>query len=88
MKDRWMIRGDSCSSIATARGGCPCQFGARSTNGFCEAIGAGHIEEGYFNETKLDGLNWILLVRVARRNRGGQRSQPGDYRRKRRSCSA
>ena len=62
MKDRWMIRGAMFVNCNCAWG-CPCQFGARSTNGFCEAIGVGHIEEGYFNETKLDGLNWILIVK-------------------------
>ena len=42
--------------------GCPCQFGAPTTHGHCEALVAGHIEEGTFNETKLDGLDWALLV--------------------------
>ena len=62
MNDKWMIRATQFVNCNCAWG-CPCQFGARSTNGFCEAMGVGHIEEGYFNETKLDGLNWILLVK-------------------------
>ena len=62
MNDKWMIRGIQFVNCNCAWG-CPCQFGARSTNGFCEAMGVGHIEEGYFNETKLDGLNWILVVK-------------------------
>ena len=62
MNDKWMIRGTEFVNCNCAWG-CPCQFNARSTNGFCEAIGAGHIEEGYFNDTKLDGLNWITILK-------------------------
>ena len=43
--------------------GCPCQFSAPSTHGKCEAIVGGIIEEGYFNDTRLDGLNWVILVK-------------------------
>lgn len=25
-------------------------------------MGAGHIEEGHFNDTRLDGLNWVMLL--------------------------
>ncbi|MGA9357112.1 MAG: DUF1326 domain-containing protein [Mycobacterium sp.] len=42
--------------------GCPCQFGAKSTHGRCEAFMCGHIEQGNFNETKLDGLDWAVLM--------------------------
>lgn len=62
MNDKWMIRGAQFVNCNCAWG-CPCQFSARSTNGFCEAIGVGHVEEGYFNDTKLDGLNWIMVVK-------------------------
>ena len=62
MKDRWMIRGVQFVNCNCAWG-CPCQFGARSTNGFCDGFGVGHIEEGYFNDTKLNDLNWILIAK-------------------------
>jgi hypothetical protein len=62
MNDKWMIRGTEFVNCNCAWG-CPCQFNARSTNGFCEAIGVGHIEEGYFSDTKLDGLNWIMVLK-------------------------
>ena len=62
MNDKWMIRGVQFVNCNCAWG-CPCQFGAKSTNGFCEGFGVGHIEDGYFNETKLDGLNWILIAK-------------------------
>ncbi len=61
MADRWMIRGKEYGNCVCAWG-CPCQFNAPSTHGHCEAVVAGHIEEGHFNETRLDGLNFVLLV--------------------------
>jgi hypothetical protein len=61
MADEWMIRGPEFVNCNCAWG-CPCQFGSNSTHGFCEAVCAGRIEEGYFNETRLDGLSWVLLV--------------------------
>lgn len=36
--------------------GCPCQFVALPTHGTCEAIAAWRIDEGYFGNTRLDGL--------------------------------
>jgi hypothetical protein len=61
MADHWMLRGVEYANCNCAWG-CPCQFGAPSTHGRCEAVVAGHIEEGAFNGTKLDGLDWALLV--------------------------
>ncbi|MEE1920159.1 DUF1326 domain-containing protein [Pseudomonas asiatica] len=37
--------------------GCPCQFNALPTHGTCEAAVGYHIEEGYFDEVSLAGLN-------------------------------
>lgn len=62
MADKWMIRGLEYGNCNCAFG-CPCQFGSPSTHGSCEAVIGGIIEEGYFNDTKLDGLNWALLVK-------------------------
>jgi len=61
MADRWMLRGSNYVNCNCAQG-CPCQFGAPSTHGFCEAVEAIEIEEGYFNDTRLDGLRAIMLV--------------------------
>jgi hypothetical protein len=36
--------------------GCPCQFNALPTHGFCEAIGAVAIDKGYHGDVRLDGL--------------------------------
>jgi hypothetical protein len=56
-----MIRGSEFENCICAWG-CPCQFGAKSTYGRCEAFMCGHIEEGNFNDTSLDGLNWAVLM--------------------------
>jgi len=61
MADRWMIRGTEFTNC-NCNWGCPCQFGSPTTRGFCEALITGEIEEGYFNETRLDSLKWALLV--------------------------
>jgi hypothetical protein len=61
MSDQWMIRGTQFANCNCAWG-CPCQFNSPTTNGHCEAIEAGHIEEGNYNSTRLDGLNYAMLV--------------------------
>lgn len=56
----WMIRGPE---IATCNcdWGCPCQFNALPTHGNCRAGVAMRIEEGYFEDVRLDGLAWAAL---------------------------
>lgn len=61
MTDKWMIRGVEFTNCNCAFG-CPCQFSSPTTNGFCEAVVSAHIEEGYFNDTSLDGLSFVLLI--------------------------
>jgi hypothetical protein len=61
MADHWTIRGAEYGNCNCAWG-CPCQFGAPTTHGFCEAVTGGIVVEGHFNETRLDGLHWILLL--------------------------
>jgi len=61
MADQWMLRGVEYSNCNCSYG-CGCQFNAPSTHGFCEAMGSGHIEEGFFNDTRLDGLNYVMLL--------------------------
>ena len=57
-----MIRGVGFANCNCAYG-CPCQFQAKTTNGFCEAMGAGRIDEGYFNDIWLGGLNYVMLLK-------------------------
>ncbi|MBV9094288.1 MAG: DUF1326 domain-containing protein [Streptosporangiaceae bacterium] len=61
MADRWTIWGREYVNCNCAWG-CPCQFGAKTTYGHCEGVVCGRIDEGNFNDTRLDGLNWVLLV--------------------------
>jgi len=61
MADQWMLRGVGYANCNCAYG-CPCQFTSKTTNGFCEAMVAGRIDEGYFNDTRLDGLNWYCQL--------------------------
>jgi len=61
MADRWMLRGVEYANC-NCNWGCPCQFGSPTTYGHCEAVVTGHVEEGNFNDTKLDGLDWALLL--------------------------
>ncbi len=62
MSDKWMIRGTEYTNC-NCDYGCPCQFGSPTTHGKCEAIIGGIIEEGYFNDTKLDGLKWVIVIK-------------------------
>lgn len=61
MADRWEIKGREYGNCNCAWG-CPCQFNAPSTHGFCEAITGGVIDQGSFNDTSLDGLAYVLLL--------------------------
>ncbi len=61
MDSQWMMRGVEYSNC-NCDWGCPCQFNAPTTYGNCEAVASGHIEEGYFDDTRLDGLNWAMLL--------------------------
>jgi len=42
--------------------GCPCQFNALPSSGFCQAIGFFRIDTGHFGGAKLDGLNMAFAV--------------------------
>jgi hypothetical protein len=58
-----MIDGDQFGSCNCAYS-CPCQFGwPEPTTGDCQAIVTGHIDQGYYGDTRLDGLNWALLLK-------------------------
>lgn len=41
--------------------GCPCQFNALPTKGFCEAMGAIAIARGHHGEVRLDGLKMAVV---------------------------
>lgn len=41
--------------------GCPCQFNAPPTHGHCRYIAGFQIDEGYFGQTRLDGLRAVRI---------------------------
>ena len=51
----WEIKAKEFANCNCAYG-CPCQFNALPTKGFCEAAVAMEIEQGHFGDVKLDGL--------------------------------
>lgn len=51
----WEIRAKEFANCNCTYG-CPCQFNALPTKGFCEAVVAMEIEEGHYGDVKLDGL--------------------------------
>ncbi len=51
----WEIRAKEFSNCNCAYG-CPCQFNALPTKGYCEAVVAMEIEEGHYGDVKVDSL--------------------------------
>jgi len=43
--------------------GCPCQFNALPTHGFCEAVTGMEINKGHHGDTPLDGLRFVGIFR-------------------------
>lgn len=56
----WKIDGKEFINCNCAYG-CPCQFNALPTKGFCEAMNGLQIERGNFGHVKLDGLRTVAL---------------------------
>jgi hypothetical protein len=54
-KTKWSMKGDALAACS-CDWGCPCNFDAAPTKGWCEGGYALHINEGRYNDTKLDGL--------------------------------
>lgn len=59
---KWMIKAREFTNCNCAYG-CPCQFNALPTHGFCQAVAGMEIEHGYHGETKLDGLRFAGIFR-------------------------
>jgi hypothetical protein len=54
-KTKWNIEADYLQAC-NCDYGCPCEFSAPPTLGFCEGLGAWRIKRGNFGDVKLDGL--------------------------------
>ncbi len=59
-KTDWRIVGEETGSCNCAWG-CPCQFNALPTHGRCEALVGLQIQEGYFGDTRLDGMRFASV---------------------------
>lgn len=57
----WSIEGREFVHCNCAYG-CPCQFNALPTKGFCQAVAAIEIERGHHGNTRLDGLNIAMVL--------------------------
>jgi len=55
MKTKWNFEADYLQAC-NCDYGCPCEFSAPPTMGFCEGTGAWRIIKGSFGDVKLDGL--------------------------------
>lgn len=58
----WEIQGKELINCNCAYG-CPCQFNALPTKGFCEAAGVIQIEKGHYGDVPLDGLKLGVLFK-------------------------
>jgi hypothetical protein len=57
---RWQVKG-TITLACNCDWGCPCNFGARPTQGHCEGGWTWHVADGRFGETPLRGLHFTLL---------------------------
>jgi hypothetical protein len=58
----WDVQADEFVNCNCAYG-CPCQFNALPTKGFCEAVAGFAIKKGHFANTRLDGLNAVAVLK-------------------------
>jgi hypothetical protein len=56
MATTWMLKGDALGACS-CDWGCPCNFDAPPTKGWCQGGYSFHINEGNFQGTRLDGLS-------------------------------
>jgi hypothetical protein len=57
----WRLEGEWIKNCSCAFG-CPCDFNARPTNGWCKGLLGMRITKGHFEGTKLDGLIFAVTV--------------------------
>ena len=58
----WEIQGRELINCNCSYG-CPCQFNALPTVGFCEAIGGVTIDKGHYGDVRLDGLSIAMALK-------------------------
>ncbi len=57
----WEIHGLMFTNCSCAYG-CPCQFDALPTHGYCRAVIFLRVDRGHFGDAKLDGLNLAFAI--------------------------
>ena len=57
----WRLEGEWMKNCNCAFG-CPCDFNARPTQGYCKGLLGMRITKGHFNSTSLDGLTFFAVV--------------------------
>ena len=57
----WEIHGLMFTNCSCAYG-CPCQFNALPTHGYCRAVIFLRVDKGHFGDAKLDGLNLAFAI--------------------------
>ncbi|WP_018321273.1 DUF1326 domain-containing protein [Bradyrhizobium sp. WSM2793] len=57
----WRLEGEWMKNCTCAFG-CPCDFNARPTQGYCKGMVAMRIANGHFEGTRLDGLCFAITV--------------------------
>lgn len=60
-QEKWRLEGEWIKNCICAYG-CPCDFNARPTNGYCKGFLGMRITKGYFDQTSLDGLYFFVNV--------------------------
>jgi hypothetical protein len=60
-KVKWFLEADFLQSC-NCDYGCPCEFSAPPTEGFCEGVVGYRINRGLYGEVSLDGLGLALIV--------------------------
>jgi len=61
MDNDWKLTGQYLESCSCQEA-CPCIFMGKPTEGDCSALVGWHVEQGHFNDTRLDGLNVLVAL--------------------------
>jgi hypothetical protein len=56
---RWNLQGEVIGGCNCSYG-CPCSFNAPPTHGFCQGTYIGHIDQGTYGDTPLNGLHFSV----------------------------
>lgn len=57
----WRLKGEWLKACSCDYG-CPCDFNARPTQGWCKGLLGMHVTEGHFGNVKLDGITFFVTV--------------------------